>query len=494
VQSRIDSDSPIALIEEMLGRLRTAEVRFCHWKSNRGLPNALAANEDLDILTERSSAGQFTSIIAELGFKQVRSSPDREFPGIEDHIGFDGPSGKIVHLQIHYRLILGEPLLKNYLFPIETEMLQDLDSSNGMPIPIPAAELAIFTLRILIKFKPYHILKPTVVDRLRLEASEELAYLRSQENGRQASALVSKFFPGFSTDLFTACLAAIERGASIHEILGLRRRVLRILGKYRRRSLADTVRAFLKRRAFLSNWQRARGRGPKRTPASGGLMIAIVGPDGSGKSTAIETLDRWLTPFLNITLGHMGKPPKDIKSVSVGYLVSLARRLTRAGSLPARIPANHEITAGAGMQTLYAWQLACLARDRKRESERLSLAAMRGELVLCDRYPMPDLHSMEACHGHRLQKARGRLARRWIRLEREVHESIERPGLVFGLCVPPELASSRQPDDGVDFVSFRADEFLAYTEQHTQDMVTLDTSAPLAEVSRRLRRLVWQAL
>jgi thymidylate kinase len=494
VQAKIETDNPIALIEELLQRLRASDVQFCHWKSNRGLPNALAANEDLDILAARSCAGQFTSTLAELGFKQVRSGPDREFPGIEDHIGFDAPSGKIVHLQLHYRLILGEPLIKNFLFPIETEMLEDLDFSNGMPIPVPAAELAIFTLRILIKFKPYHVLKPAVVDLLRLEARKEFAFLRSQENGEQAAVLVSKFFSGFPVDLFMACLTAIGSGASIHEILGLRRQVLRILGAYRRRSRVDTVRSLLRRRAFLSNWQRARGRVPKRTPASGGLMIAIVGPDGSGKSTAIETIDRWLSPFVNITLGHMGKPPKDIKSAIVGRLVSLARRLTNAGSLPARIPADSEITAGAGLQTLYAWQLACLARDRKRESERLFRAAMSGELVLCDRYPMPNLHSMEGSHGHRLQKARGRLARRWIRMEKEIHDSLERPGLVIGLRVSPETASRRQPGDGADFVSFRAEEFFAYTEDHAQDMVTLDASATLTDVSQQLRRLVWQAL
>jgi thymidylate kinase len=290
------------------------------------------------------------------------------------------------------------------------------------------------------------------------------------------------------------CLTAIERGASIHEILGLRRQVLRILSTYRRRSRVDTVRDLLKRRTFLSDWQRARGRVPKRTPASGGLMIAIVGPDGSGKSTAIETLDHWLKPFLNITLGHMGKPPKDFQSNVVGRLVSLGRRLTGAGSLPARIPPDREIGGGAGMQTLFAWQLACLARDRKRESERLAQAATRGEIVLCDRYPMPNLHSMEGVHGHRLRKASGLLARRWIRLEKEIHESIQRPGLVIGLRVSPEMASSRQPDDGADFVAFRAKEFLSYTEEHAQDMVTLDTSAALIEVSQRLRRVVWQAL
>jgi thymidylate kinase len=494
VQVKLENDSPVSLVKEMLKRLRSADVRFCHWKSNRGLSNALAGNEDLDILTTKSSAGQFTSILADLGFKQLRSSPDREFPGIEDHIGFDVPSGKIIHVQLHYRLILGEPLVKNYLFPIESELLRNLDSSQGMPIPIPAAELAIFTLRILIKLKPYHILKPAVFDRWRREALEEFAFLRAHENREQASALVSKFFPGFTPDLFLACSRVIESDASIHAILRLRRRALRVLYKFRRRAPVDKLRSLLARRAFLSNWQRTRNRPPKRTPASGGLIIAIVGPDGSGKSTATDTLDNWLKPFLNITMGHMGKPPKSMKSLFVGRLVSIGRRLTKAGSLPARVAPGREVLGGSGMQTLYAWLLACLARDRKRESERLSQGAMSGDLVLCDRYPLPGLASMEACHGHRLHKARGRLARRWIQQEKKIHDSIESPGLVIGLRVSPDLASSRRPEDGSEFVSFRAAEFFAYTEAHEQEISAIDASATLADVAQQLRRLVWQAL
>jgi len=146
------------------------------------------------------------------------------------------------------------------------------------------------------------------------------------------------------------------------------------------------------------------------------------------------------------------------------------------------------------MQTLYAWQLVCLARDRKRESERLSQAVENGEIVLCDRYPMPNLHSMEGRHGHRLKKAQGRLALRWIRMEKEIHESIERPTLVIGLCVPPTTASRRQPGDGADFVSFRAEEFATYIESLSNEVVLIDATSELASVSRQLRQIAWEAL
>lgn len=223
-------------------------------------------------------------------------------------------------------------------------------------------------------------------------------------------------------------------------------------------------------------------------------MIAFVGPDGSGKSTAIENIDRWLGGFLNITLGHMGKPPKSLTSRVVDRLVSLVERMTGSTSPPARTPPDREVAGGSTLHSLYAWQLCRLARDRKRESDRFARATRHGEIILCDRYPMPGLTSMEGTHGHRLHKARGRLARRWIRLERNVHDSIARPDLSIGLRVAPEMAASRQPDDGPEFVSFRADEFFVFSEANAQMLSVVDASEPIDDVSRRVRRLVWNAL
>ena len=114
--------------------------------------------------------------------------------------------------------------------------------------------------------------------------------------------------------------------------------------------------------------------------------------------------------------------------------------------------------------------------------------------MLCDRYPMPGLYSMEGRHGQRLHRAHGRLARRWIRLEQEAHESIERPTLVIGLRIPAETATVRQPDDGADFVSFRAEEFFSYTEAPDVDIATIDATASPTAVSAQLRTLVWRAL
>src|SRR4029077_2440747 len=41
----------------------------------------------------------------------------RDHPAVVSFLGFDEPSGKLVHVHLHFRLVSGERLLKNYRVP-----------------------------------------------------------------------------------------------------------------------------------------------------------------------------------------------------------------------------------------------------------------------------------------------------------------------------------------------------------------------------------------
>ena len=64
-------------------------------------------------------------------------------------LGYDEPSGRIVHLHLHFRLILGERLLKNYRLPWEAALLADAMPHPTMPIRIldPASEAVLLAVR-----------------------------------------------------------------------------------------------------------------------------------------------------------------------------------------------------------------------------------------------------------------------------------------------------------------------------------------------------------
>src|SRR5437899_1575046 len=65
--------------------LRRAGVRYCQWKSNWKLPEALRGERDLDLLVDRGDMSRFLSVIGALGCKPGRSE---DHPSLCHYYGF----------------------------------------------------------------------------------------------------------------------------------------------------------------------------------------------------------------------------------------------------------------------------------------------------------------------------------------------------------------------------------------------------------------------
>jgi hypothetical protein len=48
---------------------------------------------------------------------------DRDHPATLSFLGYDQGSGQLIHLHLHFRLVIGERLLKNYRIPWEEVLL-----------------------------------------------------------------------------------------------------------------------------------------------------------------------------------------------------------------------------------------------------------------------------------------------------------------------------------------------------------------------------------
>jgi thymidylate kinase len=134
------------------------------------------------------------------------------------------------------------------------------------------------------------------------------------------------------------------------------------------------------------------------------------------------------------------------------------------------------------------------ARDRYRGYRRARRLADRGALVLCDRFPLPQLESMEGPRADRLPGAsRSRLSRALTRLERRYYAGIGLPDLLLVLRVDPEVALRRRPEDPEKRVRERAQEVLSIDWSDTRAHV-LDANRPMAELHRELESWIWTQL
>ena len=109
----IASHSHNALVARPAQRLGERDVSYCHWKSNATFVRSEIGENDLDLLVARSHAEAFRETPSSLGFTRVERRGKPLPPGKEDYFGHDAASGKLVHHDVHYYLVVGYDRTKN---------------------------------------------------------------------------------------------------------------------------------------------------------------------------------------------------------------------------------------------------------------------------------------------------------------------------------------------------------------------------------------------
>ncbi|MEE8450604.1 MAG: hypothetical protein V3R99_01785 [Thermoguttaceae bacterium] len=472
-----DGKPHVLLLIDRLSRAMDAErIAYCHWKSNMEIDLATGGEQDLDLLIRRADLPRFVAVLGRLGFRPARVPAAAQLPGVVHYFGYDAPSGRLVHVHAHYRLILGHDLTKNVRLPIERPLLESATTGHPLKLPTPEFELILFVIRMMLK----HSTVDTLLGRQgRLSVSEqrEFTYLTARANPRRLHATLQQHLPCIESDLFDECLASLEPGVSIWERLGAWRQLRRVLHPYARRSRAADVGLKAWRRSTKAVRRRTAGHMPRKRLLGGGSIIALVGGDGAGKSTAVAGLHGWLSKHFDVRKVHMGKPPRSRTTVLVRGLLKLGRTVRLHGGVASLL------------------QDVCTARDRYLAYARARRYAANGGLVICDRYPLPQIKLMDAMKSNPSPgtASRGQVTRFLRRLARRYYRNILPPELLIVLHIDPETAVRRKTDERPDHVRTRCREIAMASWPHGRAH-QVDASQPKTEVLSQLKSLVWSQL
>ena len=375
-----------ALALDVFRELERSGIPHCVWKGSIHLGDSLEGRSDLDVLVDPARREDLHGVLASLGCRTSRVAPRRADVGVEDLIGIDPESGRVLHFHVYHRLVLGERHLDRYRLPWERWVLQSRTRMSGVCVAEPAVEAVLLLIRASLRLTLVNrSLSATGLTNRTLRGefewligrSDRAAFLKTLEGrlGKRAIPIGERALDEGPTTVVLArlrrlCRDRLESQASVRGARGMIRRYLRILAWARR----GVSRRFLERPAFL-------GRGPY----GGGMLVAVVGADGSGKSTLARHVRTSLSPKLDVMYTYLGSG--DGPSSLIRWPMKMVhRRLHGSKRRHEGRPDMRADVSGPIEAARVLWALA-LANEKWRKLQRAMLARSRGLIVICDRYP-----------------------------------------------------------------------------------------------------------
>ena len=479
----------LPLVHKLGDALKAEGLLFCQWKGQRGRERWARGEGDIDLLVRRADVQAFTTILHQLGFKEVLPPFERQIPGVHSFYGYDAQSNRFVHVHAHYQLVIGHPLTLNYRLPCEDALLASARQGDVFPIPSPEFEFIVLVLRRTLTYSAVAAMLGKDASQS-ARARDEFDALQARTQPARLRTVLEQHLPFLDAALFESCVLSLQPGCSSWRRLAIRQRLQHRLKSCARRARpVDFLRRQVVRTAYRLR-RLVRPSGQNRL-ASGGLIIALVGGDGAGKSTAVESLYSWLSPRFDVKKFHLGKPPRSLLTLAA-ITLRRAGLLVRKLMTPGRacLPSDSQPAGRLGLLRAFS-----VARDRYRLYKRLRRFATNGRLVICDRYPIPQIRSMDCAVIAPSLPAQNanRFALSLARREASLYSAIAPPDLFVVLKVHPELAVARKTDEEPDHVRSRSHEI--WELQLPDGMAkVIDAGRPPAEVLAELRSLVWSHL
>jgi len=489
-----EEHSTLDLVRRLCETLNKEGIVYCHWKSTAALDRSARGDNDLDLLVSRSDALRFTEILCQHGFKETFGPTELQLPGVLNYYGYDQPADRFVHVHAHYQLVMGQDMTKNIHLPLEQAYLASAVQRGLFKVPAPEFEFILLVIRMVLKHSTWDT---TLSGQGTLSPSEkqEVSYLQAMSDRAQIDYLLKQHLPFVDLMLFDDCLRSIQPGCPIWNRIKTANKLQNRLKINGRRSQIPDL--FLKQwhRLVLGMRRRVLRRIPKIHLASGGAIIAIVGGDGAGKSTAVDELYAWLSKKFKVSKVHMGKPPWSLTTITIRGILKIGRSM---GLYPfMRTPLEYTLDPNSIIFPGYPWLIreVCTARDRYLTYIKARRYASNGGIVICDRFPLSQVKLMDGPQVGRMSSAvkKNGLIKFLTRLESTYYQQIMLPELLIVLRLDPETAVIRKSDEAEVSVRARSAEIWGLDWRGTPAYV-IDTNCTKEEVFSSLKTLLWEQL
>jgi thymidylate kinase len=468
------------IVENFIEKWHENNISYCHWKSIDHLKEAYEGVTDLDILVDFLDMNEAEKQILDSGFIRMKTSVLRTYPGVEDYISYDSVNDKFIHLHLHYQLVLGDRWVKAYRLPIEKSILERRVWNDEYKTWVVSAEdeLVMFIARMTVKFKkPFQNKK----------VLNEIDDIKKRFNENYSLDLVTDDYPKsfiiLSKEILSNQILTISTNIARKDFVSFRRMSylkFKFLSSFR-----FLYRVFVElNRRKLNNFSFGR-----RQFSTSGFVVAFVGMDGSGKTSAIERNARFFAKQINTKSVFLGSG----KSGAPWYRKLIFNIM---GSKP-KLKSHKKIKTDKKYPFYYLVWVSMFLNDKLKRLNQIFKYKSNSCMVLVDRWPQATVEN--TFDGTRLQSNTNNtfFMNYTKKLEKNVLENAETfyPDIIFRFKVSPEKSLERKPDELTLEQAKEAEKNIDIIKWPSYSkIIDIDSNSSIDDVDKAVRKAIWNTL
>lgn len=476
--------------KEVFCSLEEHSISYCHWKSNEHLEEGLDGDTDLDVLFDENQKSELEKILRSCDFMQCKSQYGSRYPGVDDWIGFDSETGKLLHLHLHYQIVTGHKGMKEYRLPWSELTLKTRVKDEKTSVYMMDPNLEIVTLYTRIGLKA-SVKKLQSARKGRYKLSEddvrEIVYLKNIVNWETVTELVNSYYAEDAAAILG--LMRLETIDSNAFLLLNKLSSMRFAKNRTHGSLACVLIKYyyIFAMRFLGFCKNKLGfnlisRKVKKNEC--GAVIAFIGQDGSGKSTVSDIIQDWWTWKMDAKKFYLG---------SGEHYSSWQKKLHNA------LPQKKNFFT----KILSAWltlsDYVALSKNVYQKVKQADAYAKRGGLAIFDRFPQIEyagINDGPKIRSNYLGKIHNPIIKLYALHCAKTEEKFLKkavtytPNVVFKLMLSPEESLIRKPEENIDLVR-QKHEIIKKLNIAKDETFVIDATMTFADEICLIKNKIW---
>lgn len=468
------------LIRNLFQSFHDHQIVYCHWKSNEHLEASFKGDTDFDVLFNSAQKADIERIFLENGFVLFEAPYNRKYFGIEDYIAIDYEQNRMIHFHTHYKLQIGTSGLKEYHYAIEEKIYETRKYSTyyGCYLIDPRYELLLLILRLSLKVKSSWKLDFKNNQEI-IHSSIELEWLKDRVSFEEIINLMQELrIPYNREDVFEI----YNDGFKYNSLMSLSLKNDQII------NLKKDSRSIMLIKRWSKQLYFQYGRFIRKTDISYivkkrvkkdlGFTIAVLGCDGSGKSTQMVELKRILSTKIDAKSFYLGSNKGSRSNTRRVF------EIVRDKKLVSRIRILEQL-----LSLLLAVSIGIEKKSRIQKAYNLK---KKGLIVLFDRFPQNENYSFN--DGPLLLKTRNSgnfIFRKIGEFEKKLYSPAKDkcPDIIFKLVADPSTLAERR-EMTIEQATMKQNSIIGMKFDDKSPIIKIDANMSIEKVTSEILKTI----